>query len=190
MATFQGTPQAPAAPRVAPVPQVQAQGSTPTATPRTPAVFTPDAQYIAQAAQAQFDRTNQINQLNADADTARNTFQEAVRRLMEGVPEQRQGLKQQANKQGLFYSGILGKRLGDLEAAVARQRADMQGSHDVEQRAREAARAALLSGATLEDAAMQAAAVERQIARDQEAAASNSLAPNPKPKPKKKKSKK
>jgi hypothetical protein len=66
----------------------------------------------------------------------------------------------------------------------------MQGSHDVEQRAREAARAALLSGATLEDAAMQAAAVERQIARDQEAAASNSLAPNPKPKPKKKKPKK
>ena len=155
----------------------------PQATPRTPAVFAPDAQYIAEAAQKQFDRTNQVNQLNADADTARTMHQEAVRRLMEPVPEQRQQISQQANKQGLFYSGVLGKRLSDMEAAVARQRADLQASHDAEQRAREAARTAILNGATLEDAALQAAAVERQITRDQEAAANNSLARNPPPKP-------
>lgn len=167
-------------------PSVTAQGA-PQATFRAPAVFTPDASYIAQAAQAQFNRTNQINQLNAESESQRSTLQESIRRLMENAVGQRQSTKETANKQGLFYSGQLGKRLGDLESQIARQRADMQSDFDAQERARAAARQAILQGEPLETAAMRAEAVERQLARDEQAAAANQLAPNPPPKKKKKK---
>ena len=187
----QQRPAAPSAPRVpkpAPVASPTGGAQAPTAA-RTAAVFTPDAQYLAEAAQAQFNRTNRINQLNAEQENDRAVYQEATRRLMEGVPEQRQQISEQANRQGLFYSGQLGKRLGDLEAGVARQRADMRMSYDTEQRARQAARAAILAGEPLETAAMRAASVERSLAKAAEAASQNQLAVNPKarehkPKPK------
>lgn len=157
--------------------------AAPVAPARSPAVFTPDASYIAEAAQQQFNRTNSVNQLNQQSEAERTNLQEAIRRIGEDAVGQRQATREGANKQGLFYSGQLGKRLGDLESAIARQRADLQTRFDQSEVAREAARQAILQGAPLETAALQAASVERQIGRDESAAASNSLAPNPSPRP-------
>lgn len=180
MATFTGAPAAPPAPRPTAI-------AAPVAPARTAAQFTPDAQYIAEAAQQQFNRTNSVNQLNAQSESERSNLAEAIRRLTEDAVGQRQGVREGANKQGLFYSGQLGKRLGDLESQIARQRADLQSDFDQSEAAREAARQAILQGAPLEEAALRAAGVERQIGRDEVAAGSNQLAPNPVKKKKKKK---
>lgn len=159
---------------------------------RTTAQFIPDAQYLAEAAQSQFNRQTNLDQLTAQDEAERNQTQEAIRRLMDTAGQQRQTTTQTAAKQGLFYSGQLGKRLGDLEAQVARQRGDVQSAYDTNARAREAARQAILSGAPLDEAAARAAAIERQVGRDTEAANARQLVPTvvkpkPKPKPKKKK---
>lgn len=177
MATFTGG--APAAPSASQVPQVQ-----PVAQPQAPraaATFAPDATYLAEAAQRQFARQTQLNELSAQSEHGRTIQQEAIRRLMEGVPEQRQQTSQSYNKAGLFYSGQLGKALGDIETAVARQRADIQGNFSGEERAREAARNALLQGAPLEEAAALAANVERQLSTDAGLAEAGALAPTPVP---------
>lgn len=176
--------QAPRAPAVPHAPGVPAARPAPQApgVARKPGVFIPDAQYLAGAAQRQFERNTHINELTAEGDAQRSMMQESVRRLMEVVPEQRQGIKEGANRQGLFYSGQLGKSLGDLETQVARQRGDIQREYDTGSRAREAARTAILRGAPLEEAAAKAEAVQRQIERDQGAASRNALVPTPKPK--------
>jgi hypothetical protein len=183
-------PQAPRAPT--PQPGVPGAPSTPgQIPPRTNAQFAPDAQYLAQAAQAQFQRQTQLNQIEAEHQSALGSYAEGQRRLMEGVPQQRQDVKEGAAKAGLFYSGQLGKRLGDLETQIARSRADAQSQFNTDERARQAARATILQGGTLDDAAMKAEAVQRQIERDRAAASANQLAPTPvparpgtKPKPK------
>src|SRR5687768_17448311 len=86
MATFTGgapaAPSAPQAPQVQPVAQPQA--------PRAAATFAPDATYLAEAAQRQFTRQTQLNELSAQSEHGRTIQQEAIRRLMEGVGEQRQ----------------------------------------------------------------------------------------------------
>jgi hypothetical protein len=124
----------------------------------------------------------QINQINAEHQAAVGSYQEGQRRLMEGVPQQQQNIKEGANKAGLFYSGQLGKRLGDLETQIARQRADAQSQFQGDERSREAARAAILQGGTIDDAALKAEAVARQLQRDQASAAGNRLVPTPVPK--------
>jgi hypothetical protein len=168
------------------------QAAAPGAPARTQAQFAPDAQYLAEAAQRQFGRTTSLDQLTAEDDAQRNQTQEAIRRLMEDATTQRQSTTEGAAKQGLFYSGQLGKRLGDLESQLARQRADVQSQYDNGARARAVARQAILSGAPLEEAAGLAAAAERQVGRDTDAANARQLVPTvvkpkPKPKPKKKK---
>ena len=170
-------PRAPAVhPPGAPAPQ------TPGVPPRQSAQFIPDAQYLAEAAQRQFERQTRLDELKAEGEAQRTATQEAMRQLMQGAPEQRQQINQGAARQGLFYSGILGKRQGDFESQLVRQRANVQGQFDTQQRAREAARAAILRGAPLDEAAAKAAAVERQIQRDTQAASNNQLAPTPPPK--------
>lgn len=174
----------PATPGVVPQSPAPGAGQGAAGAPRQ---FVPDAQYLAQAGQAQFERQTRLNELSAEGEAQRTATQEAIRRMMEDAPDQRREVSQAANKQGLFYSGQLGKRLGDLETQLSRQRADVQSQFDAGQRAREAARTAILAGVPLEEAALRAEAAERRIAHDSEAAASNSLAPTPvpkKPKPK------
>lgn len=177
-------------------PGVPAQTSANPASPnaaRPTTQFIPDAQYLAAAAQAQFNRQTQLDQLQAQDEAERTQTTEAIRRLMDDAGNQRQQTTQTAAKQGLFYSGQLGKRLGDLESQVSRQRADIQSSADTNARARAAARQAILSGAPLDQAALLAEAIGRQTDRDTTAAQNRQLVPTPvkpKPKPKKKPKKK
>jgi uncharacterized phage infection (PIP) family protein YhgE len=159
------------------------QPAAPGATPgRQAGQFIPDAQYLAQAAQAQFQRQQQLDQIKAQHEAGLSAYNESVRRASEDVPQQRQQVSQSANKQGLFYSGQLGKQLGDYETMVARQRADLQNQFSSEEKAREAARTAILQGEPIDTAAAKAEAVQRQIERDSQAASQNALAPTPVPK--------
>jgi hypothetical protein len=161
---------------------VMAGQQTPPGQPQAPNPanqFAPDAQYLAEAAQRQFDRIQAMNALTSQAGSDQNDTSEAIRRLLAGAPEQRQTIKQNANRQGLFYSGQLGKQLNSYEADLTQRQGDIQLDFDARERARAAARAALEQGAPLEEAAGLAEAAARQVQRDTDAAAVNALAPPP-----------
>lgn len=106
-------------------------------------------------------------------------FQEALRRMTEQRPKDEQSTREQANRQGLFYSGQLGKRLDDLATDYARRQGDQQQSYDRREAARVAARRAIESGASIDDAAITAELADRQVAADSSAADAGALAPNP-----------
>lgn len=184
--------RAPSAPSVPSPGSSTPTGATP---PGAPAQVIPDAQYLAELAQKQFERTTATNALNSQTDDDKTTTAEAIRRLLQRVPEERQQISQTANRQGLFYSGQLGKRLGDYQAEVTRQEGDFTGDLGRREAAREAARQAIAAGRPIEEAALLAAAADRQIGRDQDAAAAGTLVAAPpiaapvKPKPVAKKKK-
>lgn len=163
---------APPRPTAPAAPAAPAAGATP---PAAPAQIIPDAQYLAGLAQKQFERTTAINALNSQTDDDKTTTAEAIRRLLQRVPDERRQISEGANRQGLFYSGQLGKRLGDYQAEVTRQEGDFTGDLGRREAAREAARKAIEAGAPLEQAAMLAAAADRQIGRDEDAAAAGTL---------------
>jgi hypothetical protein len=145
--------------------------------PGTP--FVPDAQYLAEAAQRQFDRTQAMTALTSQGTTDKGDTSEALRRMLAKAPEERQGIKEGSNRQGLFYSGQLGKRLTDYQTDLTQRQGDVQHDFDTREAARAAARAALEQGRPLEEAAALAEAATRQVDRDSAAAASNALVLTP-----------
>lgn len=140
-----------------------------------------DATYLADAALRAFKRRQELGQLALEDSHDSTDHQEAIRRLAEQRAPALQNTKQTANKQGLFYSGQLGKRLGEVERDFTRQEGDQGRDYDRRRAAREAARRAIESGAPLEEAAAAAAAADRQIERDAERADENALAENAAP---------
>jgi hypothetical protein len=157
---------------------------TPPGQPQAPAAaaqFTPDAEYLAAAAQRQFDRTQALQALTTQATDDKGNTSEAIRRLLQGAPEQRQGIRQNANKAGLFYSGQLGKQMTEYEGNLTRAQGDIQLDYDNREKARAAARAAIEQGMPLEEAAALAESTTRQVDRDQNAANANALVPTPIP---------
>jgi hypothetical protein len=151
--------KASAAPAPAPGPQQQAVADY----QQAPAAYAPDAQYYAEQAQRLFQKNQQL----ASFDTAhtRDTTQlnEALRQMREQQPLDQGKAQVGANKAGLFYSTALGNQLGSIAKTYAQRQA------------RAAARAALEQGYTLDDAAAQAAAADRQIGRDTSAADAGAL---------------
>lgn len=158
-------PQAPTGPQ----PATPSAGSAAAVDPR-------DATYYAQSAQADFARNQKINQLTSEGSQDTQDHEEALRRLLENQPRAIQNAREQYNKMGLFYSGKLGEREGDLNTQYAQQRGDMDQSFERRQAARAAARAALEQGAPLDEAARLAEAADRQIDRDTATAAAGGLA--------------
>lgn len=142
-----------------------------------------DATYFSEAALRAFQRRQRKQELDTEGSYDRTDLGESIRRLAEQRGETLQGTKETAAGQGLFYSGQLGKRLGQVETDFTRRQGDMQRDFDRREAGREAARAAIDSGAPLEEAAAAAAATDRQIQRDTEAADAGTLARNPAPKP-------
>jgi hypothetical protein len=143
------------------------------------ATFAPDAEYLAAAAQRQFERTQALQGLTTQSSTDKADTAEAIRRLTSAAPEQRQGIKQSANRAGLFYSGQLGKQLGNFEADLTQRQGDVTTDWQRREDAREAARAAIEQGRPLEEAAALAEAAGRQVNRDAVAADNYMLAPPP-----------
>jgi hypothetical protein len=140
-----------------------------------PAPTIPDAQYLAELAQQQYARQTQIDAYNSQDATDQSSTAEAVRRLLEQRDPMLQQSKVNANKAGLFYSGQLGKQLGEIENNFARRQGDLQNDLATRTSGRAAARSALEQGGSLDDAALLAAAAERQITRDETAAQDGSL---------------
>lgn len=162
-------------------PAAPATGSTAGAgVPATqPAQFVPDAQYLAEAAQRAFERTTAINSYTQQGQQDQTNTQTAIGRLLERVAGDRSTINQGANKEGLFYSGQLTKRLDDYEKAVQQSKDDLSGGYSQRQDARAAAIAALQQGAPLEEATALEAAKSRQVGRDTSAADIGALALNP-----------
>lgn len=152
-------PRAPSAPG-APKPGAAAAPAAPVAPdPR-------DSTYWQNLAKLQFTRNQQQAQLTQEQAYADTDFAEAVRRRLGQKVEDVQNIRQGANREGLFYSGQLGKRQGDYEVDFQRREADAQTAYTRANAAREAARQALAEGYSLDEAAAMAEAVDRQSARD------------------------
>ena len=157
-------------------------GQSPPGQPQAPAnEFTPDAEYLAAAAQRAFDRKAALDNLTSQGTTDKADTQEAIRRLLGQAPEQRQGIKQGANKAGLLYGSTLGKNLDAFEADLTQKQGDINLDFQRREDARAAARQAIESGAPLEEAAAMAEATTRQIERDTSAANAGALVPTPGP---------
>jgi hypothetical protein len=160
------------APAAAPAPTQQQAVQT---YQQAPAEFAPDAQYYAEQAQRLFQKNQQL----ASFDTAhtRDTTQlsEALRQMREQQPLQEGQATVGANKAGLFYGSALGNQLGQIAKTYAQRQSQAQTTYQQAEDARAAARAALEQGYTLDDAAARAAAVDRQIGRDQSAADAGAL---------------
>lgn len=171
-------PSGPAGYGVHPDPAAGRGGAAPGAAAAPgPAPFIPDAQYLAAAAQAAFQRNQQIEQLTQEGATDRTNATTALNRLVADAPQQRQGIREGANKEGLFYSGQLTKRLADYEQNLQRAQDDINTPLSQRENARQAAITALRQGAPIEDAQMLADAAGRQIASDTTAADAGALAP-------------
>lgn len=153
----------------------------PAPAPAAPAqpVFQPDSGYTAAMGQASFDANQRLAQLQQQEDNGATDLQTSLARIRAQQPKDEQSTKEGAANQGLFYSGILGQRLGDLNTQYSQKISDAQLAGDRSQAALEAAKEAIRQGLPLTEAAQRAAAVDRQITRDQGAAAAGSLAPEP-----------
>jgi hypothetical protein len=140
-----------------------------------------DAQYFTDVAQQRFRAQQQLNQLGTQSAYARTDFQEGLRRQAQQQGQDIQATRENAAREGLFYSGQLGKREGDVNTQYARRTGDLRLNFDRGEAARQAARRALAAGASIDEAAAEAAAVDRQLQRDAQAAADGILARNPGP---------
>jgi hypothetical protein len=143
--------------------------------------FAGDSQYFADLARRNFEVSRQQAELRQQSAYDRTDLQEALRRMALKQTDDRQSTKEGANKQGLFFSGHLGKSLGDLDTAYARQQGDAQQGFDRREAARQAASAALDQGYSLDQAAGLAASADRKVQSDNEAALAGYLAPEPTP---------
>lgn len=159
----------------APAPAAPAAAPSSAPTSGGPAQIVPDAQYLAEAAQRAFERTTKINSITDEGKNDRSDTQRAIDRLLEQAVNDRSTLSTNANKEGLFYSGQLTKRLGDYEKALTRNTGDQTTALGQREDARTAAMKALQQGAPLEEADALIAAGARQVSRDTAAADVGSL---------------
>ena len=136
----------------------------------------PDPAYIAELARQQFERTAKLGDLEATGKEDETDTHEAIRRLLGTVDQNRQGITQSAARSGLLYSGQLGKRLDDFSGDVTRKQGDINLGFQRRQGARASARGQLEAGATVDQAAADAALVDRNANRAASLAEANALA--------------
>jgi hypothetical protein len=160
----------------APAPQQPGQNAGAPPAPQMPPVPVADSEYYGWLAQRQGEVNQQQIAWDAEDQNDVAARNEALRRMAQQRPEDLLTANRNFNRQGLFYSGALGKQRGDIEADYVRQESDTRSSYQRAHDAREAARQALLSGFSLEQAAQMAAAADRQAQRDADSAAMGGLA--------------
>lgn len=140
------------------------------------ATFTPDAAYNAAVARLQFNATNSVADIDREQGFADSALATAKGRLAAERPKVEQSTREGANQQGLFYSGQLGKRLGDVATDFNQREADLQTEYQNASQSRAAARDAILRQQELERQIAYQEAADRQVARDTEAASQGALA--------------
>jgi hypothetical protein len=135
-----------------------------------------DSSYWAEIARQKWQREGKMGEITQQNTYAQADYKEALRRALEPRETDIESAKEQANEAGLLYSGQLGKRQGDIRTHYARVEGDMTQAEQRRQAAFEAAKRAIEEGATYEEAAAEAAAVDRQAGRDLSAADQGALA--------------
>lgn len=144
--------------------------ASPSGAPTSGATITPDAQYLAEAAQRAFERTTSLNELNAQTKDDQTNTQTAIARLLENVGKDKQQINESANKAGLLYSSTRQNASNDYEKSVTRAQGDLNTSHDQREAGRIRARTAIEQGAPISDALGLAQNAARQTVTDAAAA--------------------
>lgn len=139
----------------------------------------PDSQFFDAEANQAFDVEQTRARNLAAEEAARARYGEAIRRLQEQRPVDQRNLAQNANAQGLFYSGHHAEGLNNLAIEYARRQADLRGQLDDELSDRQLQGAAVGQGANITSARNLEDAAGRQITRDSDAAAAGALVLNP-----------
>lgn len=116
-------PSAPTAPVGSSASTIGAPATAPTADPR-------DSQWFVDTAKLDQYYTARKADLQAADDTDTRELAKNQGLLNEQMPKDQLSAKQGANKAGLFYSGFLGKNLGDIETSYARRRTDLQNAYN------------------------------------------------------------
>lgn len=88
-----------------------------------------DAQYFNDIAKLEHFYAGRRADLQAAGESDARELQKSNVLLNEQQPKDTLSAKQNANKAGLFYSGFLGKNLGEIETSYARRRADLQSNY-------------------------------------------------------------
>jgi catechol 2,3-dioxygenase-like lactoylglutathione lyase family enzyme len=94
-----------------------ASPAAPAGPPVDPLGKVKDSGYLAEVAQGLLNGRTGLAKLQLRDTRAGEDKDTALSRLARNYAGQRQNLNEGANKSGLFYSGILGKRLGDAEVS-------------------------------------------------------------------------
>ena len=131
-----------------------------------------DAQYWMERAKLFNQQQQQLADLQKQQEWADLDYQEAVRRLTERYQRQRQATTTAANRAGLFYSGQLGKWLGDIDVEESRRLSDLRQDYERRSEARKALIAklqeAIQQGRVIGEEDIFAAAVQRAAQADME----------------------
>lgn len=116
-----------------PAPPAAAADSAPAAGPAVAAGPPPDprdAQYGAGAARLLYDNRQQRDELGLQGTQDQQDFDTMLKRMAESRTQDLLGQDHQANRDGLFYSGQLGKRRGAVEQDYGNRQFDNQTAFD------------------------------------------------------------
>ncbi len=129
-----------------------------------------DAEAARQMAELRAQIGFKINALDQQDAADETSYREALRRMQAQQPRDQQAARESANKAGLFYSGTLGKNLGDIATQYAQRQADAQAARQQRANDRASQKAALQSGFNIDIGDLAQAAAARQIGEDTQAA--------------------
>ncbi len=125
-----------------------------------------DGNYLAQMAKLQFQRTTGKAAINQEQTYADADLSEALRRKAINNTDNIANARNSANKQGLTYSGALGKNLGDIGSQYTNDVADTNSAYERASAGRSGQLAAIDTGGAIDDTAAYEDAVGRQRQED------------------------
>jgi hypothetical protein len=125
-----------------------------------------DSQYFSQIAKLRFQQGVGIRDIEQAQGWDDEDLTTSLERRGRRLPEDTLNAKNNANKAGLFYSGALGKQLGDINTTYTDDVADINKGYTRRSAVRTAARQALEMGLPIDEAAAWTEAVGRQEGRD------------------------
>lgn len=138
-----------------------------------------DSTYYANTAQNQFGAFNDVAGIRQQDTYNQTDAFTAKARLDQDEPFAEQGLRENAARQGLLGSTRTNTQIGLQQRSYLQQRGDIDLKAARTHAANTAAIQAIMAGLPLQQASEMAAAVDRQVTRDQDAAAAGVLAQNP-----------
>lgn len=122
-----------------------------------------DSTYFAGVAGLQFQNKNSISDLKLAQGYADTDYQTTLRRMAEQQAQATQNNREGMNKRGLFYSGQLGKRQGEIDKGYEDQRYDIGKNYSRGSDARSEAIKRIQAGEPLQIAGLRGEADQRYL---------------------------